>query len=83
MTYYDECLLTMHPHVALEIENLTLNAGTSDADWSILEQAGTEIYALRQLLNEYITASSTFDMESWLRRVRAVTEDYFHETRNR
>lgn len=46
MPSYDECLRQMPQGVQNAIERVVLNAGTSDADFDILEAAGREIVRL-------------------------------------
>jgi len=57
-----------------EIEHLRREV--ADAHEIIRADVAThEALLMRTLLEEYLCASSEFDMDGWLRRVRAVTED--------
>jgi len=54
----DQLLDAQSPDVRAEIEAITREAGTWDADWQVLLAAGTRSADLRTTLREYLALSS-------------------------
>jgi len=54
----DELLDQQPPDVRAEIEAITSDAGTWDADWEVLLAAGRRSAELRATLREYLALSS-------------------------